>query len=185
MIIAITGYIGSGKSTAAGFFRQHGFGVINVDQLGHELIDKPELRERLKAEFGIKVMNKEFMIDREKLSSLVFNNPASLITLNRIVHPFLKQQVRSRISKSSDNIVLDVALFRELNLDDTVEHVILIQADITKIYERLTSRYTKREILNIMNNQHIIKKADFIIENNGTTEELKKRVDELVRKLGL
>ncbi|MBN2458137.1 dephospho-CoA kinase [Candidatus Woesearchaeota archaeon] len=184
MIIAITGYIGSGKSTAAGFFSMHGYRIINVDELGHELLRNNEVSEKLKAEFGIKVMGRDFQVDRDKLSSLVFNNPERLIALNRIVHPFLKQLIKNKISRSSENTVLDVALFRELNLDDVVEKVILIQTDVTKIYERLNNRFSKREIINVMNNQHIISKADHIIVNNGTKEELKKRVDQLVGCLG-
>jgi len=183
MIIAITGYIGAGKTTTAGFFKGQGFHVINVDELGHELIDEPEIREKLKAEFGVKVMGRDLNVDRGKLSDLVFNDVGRLMTLNRIVHPFLKQLINKKIRDSSQNIVLDVALFRELNLDDVVQHVILIQADVTKVYDRLSSRYTKRQIINIMNNQKITQKADFIIENNGTIEELKKRVMEIIGKV--
>lgn len=183
MIIAITGYIGSGKTTASGFFKEHGYRVINVDELGHELIDIPEVREKLKAGFGISIMGRDFKVDREKLSKAVFNDTEKLMKLNAIVHPFLKQHIKSRLQKSSENTILDVALFKELNLDDVVEKVILIEADITKIYERLSSRYTKKEIINVMNSQQITAKPDIIIENNATKEELRKKVEIIIKKL--
>ena len=183
MIIAITGYIGAGKTTTADFFKEHGFKVINVDELGHELIHEPEIREKIKAEFGVRVVDKDFTVDRAKLSKLVFNDADKLKRLNSIVHPHLKQQIRKKLGSEPGDVVLDVALFKELNLDDIVEKVILVQTDITKIYERLSSRYTKKEIVNIMNNQRILKSADFIIDNNGTIEELKKRVEQVVKKI--
>jgi dephospho-CoA kinase len=185
MIIAVTGYVGAGKSTTAEFFRQYGFDIINADELGHTLLKNHEIEELLKHEFGMSIVGRDFSIDRKKLSETVFNNPDKLTILNRIIHPHLKQAIKNNIKSSADRIIVDIALFKELNLNDVVQKVILVQTDITKIYERLSSRYTKREIVNIMNHQEISENPDFIIENNGTKEDLRLKVEDVAKKMGL
>jgi dephospho-CoA kinase len=122
-------------------------------------------------------------VDRKKLSKIVFNDPARLKSLNGIVHPALKAHVKKTIERSRENVLLDIALLSELNLDDIVEHIILVEADVTKVYRRLRDRFSKREIINIMNNQHIVKKPDFIIENNGTIDELEKKTLSVISRL--
>lgn len=182
MIIAITGYIGAGKTTVAGIFRQHGFQVIDVDSLGHELLMQPEVRDKLRAEFGVTVLDRSFTIDRQKLSKLVFMNPKLLQKLNRIVHPFLKEALHKSVKSCSGNVVIDVALYNELEVHRLSQKTILIQTEIDTIYQRLTPRYTKREIINVMNSQKVVEKPDYIIENNGTVEELRKRIEQLIAR---
>jgi len=182
MIIAITGYIGAGKTTTANIFRQHGFRVIDVDSLGHELLENPAVRERLRGEFGIRILDRSLNIDRKKLSKLVFGNEKMLMQLNRIMHPFLKEGIEKEVNRSSGNTVIDVALFRELEIGKYANKVILVQADIDRVYDRLNPEYTKKEIITIMNNQDIIRNPDYIIENNGTVEDLKRRVEQIINR---
>ncbi len=183
MIIAITGYIGSGKTTAAAVFKESGFEVINVDSLGHEILKSPQVRERIRAEFGLAILNRELEIDRKKLSKVVFNDTEKLKVLNKIVHPDLKAAIYKLLKDSNKKIVVDVALFNELNLSPAVQKIILITADIVNIYERLKSRYEKREILTIMNSQSLPRSPDYIVENNGSIEDLHKRIRQIISEL--
>jgi len=185
MIIAITGYIGAGKTTTAGIFRQHGYKVIDVDSLGHELLKNPSVRERMRGEFGLAILGRNLEIDRKKLSKVVFGDDTKLNRLNRVIHPYLKSEIKREIAKLGDNIVIDVALYQELEVDRYAQKVILIQSDVSNVYERLNHLYSKREIITIMNNQNIIRKPDYIIENNGTIEDLKRRVGQIIDKLDI
>lgn len=183
MIVAITGYIGAGKTTTAGVFSQHGFKIIDVDALGHELLENAAVRERLRGEFGIRILDRNLNIDKNKLSRVVFSDERMLKQLNRITHPFLKTVIDKETQKSSGNTVIDAALYKELDIKKYADKVILVQADVDKIYDRLSPRYTKKEIVTIMNNQKIIHKPDYIIDNNGTIEDLKRRVGQIIDKL--
>jgi len=183
MIIAITGYIGAGKTTTAGFFHEHGYKVIEVDELGHGLLDNPEILEKLRAEFGIKILDRDLKIDRAKLSKLVFNNEDNLKTLNRIIHPTLCGHVKDMITRESGDAVIDVALYNELKIGQLVDVTILVTTDIPNIYERLNPQYTKQEILTVMNNQELVAKPDYIIDNNHSMDDLRKRVEKIILKL--
>jgi len=180
MIVAVTGYIGSGKSTTAQIMNHHGYAIVEVDLIGHELLEKNDLAEKLRAQFGIGILDRELNIDREKLSKIVFNDDLKLKKLNEIMHPTLKEEVQKRVEGSTENIVIDVALYTELDIDKLADRAILITTDVDKVYERLAPQYTKEEILNVMNNQILIKKPDHIIENNGTLQQLKSRVEQLL-----
>jgi dephospho-CoA kinase len=183
MIIAVTGYIGVGKSTTVSILRKHGYTVVDVDSLGHELLREGEVRDRLRAEFGVSVLDRSFDIDRAKLSKMVFGTPALLKKLNRIVHPFLIRALEKKLRSLSGNVVIDVALYNELEVHRFTDKTLLIQTDVGRIYERMEPRYTKREIINIMNGQEVVAKPDFIIENNGTVDDLKRRVEQILSSL--
>jgi len=181
MIIAITGYIGVGKTTTANIFGTFGFEILEVDELGHLLLDRPEILEKLKKVFGLKILNRDLKVDRHKLAKVVFRDEGKLETLNSIVHPHLKEFIKQKLSEMSGNIVVDVALFTELDIEQLADMSILLSSDLLNIYERLSPQYTKEEIINVMNNQHLIKNPDITIDNNGTIEQLKSRVAQIIK----
>jgi len=183
MIIAITGYIGAGKTTTASFFHENGFRIIEVDELGHQLLDNEEVRDKLKAELGTKILDRDLKIDRDKLSKLVFNDEDKLKTLNTIVHPFLLSEIKDAVEVERGNTVIDVALYDELKIGQHVHCTIMVTADLPHVYERLAPQYSKSEILTVMNNQKPIKRPDYILENNSSIEDLKRRVHKLIDNL--
>jgi len=185
MIIAITGYIGVGKTTTANIFGAKGFSVIEVDELGHKLVDQPEIKDRLKAEFGAKIMNRDTNVDRHELAKIVFNDEKKIQKLNEIVHPYLKDYVKEELDKTPGNVVVDVALFAELDIRRLVDRVILVTTDVDNIYIRMEPRYTKEEILTVMNNQTVVQDADYTVDNNGTLEQLQSRVAQILKDMNL
>ena len=70
MIIAITGLMGVGKTTVSQMFESLGANVINADDIGHELLCRNEVKNRILSEFGSDVLTDD-IIDREKLASKV------------------------------------------------------------------------------------------------------------------
>jgi len=184
MIVAVTGYIGAGKSTTAQMMSQHDYIVIEADQIGHDLLARDDILEHIRSEFGIKVLGRDLKVDREKLAKAVFSNIQMLAKLNKIVHPALKQEIVARVQDLSGNIAVDAALYHELELDTVCDKAILVTTDIGKVYERLNPDYTQEEILNIMNSQRLCAKPDFTIDNNGNLEQLRSRVAQIVKLLG-
>ncbi len=183
MIVAITGYIGSGKSTAASVFQENGFLIIDADKIGHSLLDEEEIIHKLAYEFGKDILTHQVTINRDVLGELVFNDPEKLKELNRILHPKIWNMIKEKIKKHSDrDIVIDAALFEELNLNGIAEKVIRIDANVQSIFERVKS-YSQKQILNIMNSQSLVKKPDFEIDNNSSIEDFKKKIEMLISKL--
>jgi dephospho-CoA kinase len=185
MIIAITGHMGVGKTTVANIFKERGFIIIDVDTLGHELLNDSTISERLRGMFGIQILGRDLKVDRKKLSKLVFNNPNSLKKLNEIVHPKLKLKIQEVVSKITDNVIIDLALYDELEADKIADKTILVETDVSNIYERLNPQYTKSEILTVMNNQNITSNFDYIVENNGTIQDLNGKVEQILGKIKL
>jgi len=151
--------------------------------LGHKLLEDTGVSEKIRGAFGMNVLDRELKVDREKLSRLVFGDEKLLKKLNEIVHPKLKDELDSAITRAKGDIIIDLALFDELDVTGKVDKIILVQADVTNIYERLSPKYSKREILNVMNNQNVVKDADYVLENDGTIEDLHRKVEQLLNKI--
>jgi len=183
MKVAITGYIGAGKTTTCHILNQLGYSIIEADLVGHELLEQEDIAEQIRAEFGIKVLDRGLKVDREKLSSLVFANDEMLAKLNLIVHPALKERLGVMLQEASGKVAVDAALYLELGLERMTDKSILVSTDIEIVYDRLNPMYTKQEILNVMNSQKLISKPDFTIDNNGSLEQLKSRIDQILKLL--
>ena len=103
-----------------------------------------------------------------------------------MIHPKLKAALDKtlyEIRQSSQIFILDVALFEELELQHKVDKVLLLKSDLENIYKRLNPKYTKRQVLTIINNQKQPVNADFIIENNGPEEILKEKIRKILEEI--
>ena len=179
MIIGITGNIGAGKTTVAKIFEGFGAEVIDADRLGWEFLKKGtmEYKEIVK-NFGKSFLNPDGSIDRKKLAKIIFSAPKNRETLNRIVHPGIVKEIKKRIKKSKRVIVIDAALL--LDWDIPTDRIIVVTAPERIKIERLRKEgYTEKEALLRMRSQksekELIKRADYVIENTGSIEELKNK----------
>jgi len=117
-VIGITGTIGSGKSTVAGFLRDLGAKVIDADEVGHEvyLPGTPGWKDVVEA-FGEGILSADGAVDRHKLGEKVFKNHAALAKLNCIVRPLIFEEVLARLKKFRQKrtrvVVLEAALLIE------------------------------------------------------------------------
>ena len=181
MIIAVTGRIGTGKTTVAGIVAKRlNYILIDADKIGHGLLEKPAVRQRVVKQFGKGIISKG-EISRKKLAIIVFSQPAKLRQLNRILHPLITNEI---IRKSSGKqAVVDAALYNELKLDKLSDFTILVKARDALIQKRLRARYTKKQIANILKAQKIHAPGSHIINNDGTMQELRKKVDFAQTKL--
>ena len=183
MIIAITGHIGTGKTIVAKEFQKHGFKYISADTIGHKLLSNQKIKEKLVKEFGDNILS-SIKICKIKLRNVVFNNPKNLRKLNKIIHPLLIKELKTIIKKEkkkNKDIVIDVALLKELKLQKVADILILIKTNKTNIYKRKT-KYTKTQLNNIIKNQNITNKYDFCILNNTTKQDLIKKTKKIIKK---
>lgn len=131
-IIGILGGVGSGKSTVAAEFARSGCAVIDADEIAHNLLDKKELRNKVVARFGRKILSRSGKIDRKKLSDIVFADAKKLSALNRIIHPLVFKEVTKLIKRANRQskvkaIVLDMPLLMEVGWAKRCDKLIFVK----------------------------------------------------------
>jgi dephospho-CoA kinase len=183
MILAITGYVGVGKTTIAEMFKENGFSIINADNIGHEILKEPSMKDKIVSAFGMDILGRDLRVDRDKLREMVFSNPDNLKVLDSIIHPILEKELRDRLDSLKEDAIIDVALFDELKIKEMCDKVVLVKSDLEHVYNRLKAKYSKREVLDIMNSQNIVLDCDYVIQNDGSVEGLHQEVMGIIRKI--
>ncbi len=187
LVIGITGVIGSGKTTVASIIEEEGFKVFYTDKIAKDVIEKDEtVRKKLISEFGKDVFDENGQLNNKYLSDLVFNSEGddNLNKLNNIIHPVVIQKMID-ITKNCETegesvIFFESALIFEAGLEDGFDYIISVVSDIDKTVERLENKMSKIDILKRMSKQfpqeEKAKNSDFVIENNGSIEDLKNSI---------
>jgi len=183
----LTGGIGSGKSTVAGFLAGFGAEVLDLDKIGHEVQkSRTSVWQQLVDAFGKEILGPGGEIDRDKLGGIVFNNRNALLRLNGIIHPAIDNYVDMKIDefrrKGVDIVVLEAAVMIDAGKTDLVDELWVTTAPENVVLERLRKRsgYSKNESMTRikaqLKNGERLKKAAVIINTDCTLDELKNRV---------
>lgn len=192
LVIAITGGIGTGKTTVSKMIAECGHPVISTDEQAKIIMQSDEkVRLKLLEAFGAETFGSDGKLNSKYISEKVFGNTKehdkALLKLNSIVHPpvidFMIEHVQQLEDKGSPLIFVESALVYEAELDDGFDFIIVVDSTKENIQQRITqkSNLTKEELAARMKSQipNDEKKqlADFVIDNNSTLEDLKKSVD--------
>ena len=190
MIIGLTGGIASGKSTVSKYLAEKGFKVYDADKIAKDISEKKSVQEEIILTFGNKILDENRNIDRKKLKEIVFENKEKLKQLNAIIHPKVIDFYRKLKEKNTDEtIIFDVPLLFESGIDKFCDKILVVISDydvqLNRIVERdnidkeLASKIIKSQI----SNEERIKKADIVIENNTSLEELYEKVERFCEKI--
>ena len=172
--IALTGIIGSGKTTAANYFKSLGIPVFIADDCAKELMTTDyELKTHLVNLLG-KLTYVKDKLNREFISDQIFNNKNLLTSVNNLIHPRVQKAFDVWVNKqNSKYVVYEAALIFENNSDYMFDNIIFIKTPLNIIHKRIINRknYSKNKIDKIINSQldQDIKcsKSDFCIENTS------------------
>ena len=183
MILGITGGIATGKTAVSDILKSLDIKVIDMDIISREVIKLPKIIQSIKNEFGSNVI-KNGTVDRKLLREFIFDDKAKVQKLNNIMHPAIIEKAKNeidRLKSSTPLIVVVIPLLFETNLEYLTDSILLVTADYDKQVERIMTRdnSTKTNAENIIAAQmplkKKVKKSNYVIENNGTYEELKEK----------
>ena len=186
-LVGLTGGIASGKSTVAAILKQLGAVVINADELSREVV-RPgqDAWKEIIETFGADILQTDKTLDRKKLRKLVFDDPDARKKLEAIIHPKVRALAEDRIRElaaaGSVFIVYEVPLLFEGQIHQWLRPVILVACDIATQKKRLqgrdqiTATEAQQHIDAQMSLEEKRKLADYVIENNGSLEDLAQKV---------
>jgi dephospho-CoA kinase len=190
--VAITGGIGSGKSTFSGILTSNGFPVIFADEISKEILEKDStVADKVKELFGQETY-RNGKLDKMFLADKIFSDPVNLSKINSLLHPLVIKEIEKQINLLSiDNeiVFVEAALIYEADMEKMFDYVVLITADTNKRKERLlqskriSEEDFKRRDANQISDEEKMKRVDFIFYNNGSVEELKDKSDLLLLTL--
>ncbi len=182
--VALTGGIGSGKSTVAEQFACLGVPIIDADDIAHRLLQTDQsLITAIISEFGQKITENSGCIARAQLRRHIFSDPAAKIWLEQILHPRILDEILSQVATiTTAYCIVVIPLLIEANLQDLFEKVIVVEVPIEIQYQRAAQRdqVTAEEIDAIIMTQvssaERRRYADFKINNSDSREDTARQV---------
>jgi dephospho-CoA kinase len=185
-VIALTGGIGCGKSLAAQYFAELGALVIDADQLARAAIERgSDGFDEVVTLFGDSIL-KDGNIDRRALGEIVFKDPKAKAALENIIHPFVRREFEEAVAslKSNEVLVYEIPLLFESKSHERFDLVITVEADLENRVARLRDRgmhisEIESRIAAQATREQRIEIADFLIENDGTEDELLRQVENI------
>ena len=138
-IIGITGSYCAGKNYIAHLLEQRFFPVLDVDKLGHEVIE--EEKKRLVTRFGEDIMRPDGLVDRKRLGQKVFGKPKELAALEEIIHPEVNRKTLEWLETRKDKTCfINAALLHRSSASEALDAVILVEAPLLVRLRRAKKR---------------------------------------------
>lgn len=190
--VAVTGNIGSGKSSFCKFLEQYKFIVIKADDISKKLLTSdPHVKKEIIKYFGPEAYLGD-KVNTQYLSDRVFSNTSELNKINSILHPLVikkTEYLMGEALRSSNIVFVEAALIYEANMEKLFDYVVLISSQKEIRFKRKqksdnfsSEEFEKREINQIKEDEKQ-KQADFIFTNNGTIPELETKAKVLINVL--
>lgn len=184
--VALTGGIGSGKTTAARFFSELGMQVVDADEVSHHLTATPEVLHKIIEHFGEAYLTPERTLNRQKLKQRIFGVPEDRQWLEQLLHPVIILELKRRASAAQGSyIIFVIPLLAAKNQLDFIDRIAVVDAGESFRIKRLQDRdpLSIEEIEKIIATQpsreHYLSLADDIISNEGGVQSLRQQVNML------
>ena len=186
--IAVTGGIGSGKSTVMKIIAGKGYPIFSCDEIYSQLTSDSDFLNILRHSFG-DILNSDGTLDRKKLSEIVFNNPAKLAELDKITHPSIYKEMFRMADEAGGICFCEVPLLFESGAESLFDGVIIVMRNEEQRIKSVTARdkLPEQDVKKRISNQFDYNSADFamyyVIHNNGDLSELGWQTEEIIKKI--
>ena len=189
-VVGLTGGIGSGKSAVSRLFEQQNITVIDADQVAREAVEPGEpALAKIAQRFGDGILLENGHLDRKALRKIVFETPRQRDWLEQLLHPLIRDRILLKLDQSdSEYAILASPLLLETDQHLLVNHIVVVDVDEATQISRTTVRDTtdtaqvKAIIAAQIPRDERIAKADDLIDNSGTIDDLKPQVEQLHTK---
>jgi len=191
LLVALTGNYGMGKSTVLSLFKKSGFSTLDADRIVGSLFRKKVILEKIMQLMGSTVFNDNGSLNKKRVAEVIFKNASLRYSLEDILHPFVFEKIKHFVEKMNvhDNIlIIAVPLVYERRYEDRFDKIIVVHTTEETALKRLGKKgVPKKDAFLRLKAQLPItdkmKRADFLIDNNGTLTETKMQVEKLYKKL--
>lgn len=190
MIIGITGGTGSGKTTLLEILRRQGALILDCDAIYHELLQTDlRLLQEIESHFPGTVIDGQ--LDRKLLGSRVFSDESALLTLNKITHAAVREEVVRALASNPDLAAIDAIGLFEGGLAELCDVTVAVTAPIEARIQRLTARdniseeYAKKRIAAQHEDGWFREKCDYILTNDSTPEAFETRCLAFCKEIGI
>jgi len=189
-VVVLTGGIASGKTAVSDLFSELGVPVIDTDVIARQVVQagSPALNQ-VAVEFGPDFLDSDGNLDRRKMREAIFSDPEMKIRLEKILHPAIAAEARRQVSNRPEPwCLLVVPLLAESGRYNWINRVLVVDVSESVQIERVMVRdHISREQAEAILSAQAGRKerlalADDVIENSGSLEDLKPRVDFLYEK---
>jgi len=185
----LTGGIGSGKSTVAALFAKHGIPTLDLDKVGHLILEQDmDVQQRLIQVFGHQILTTHG-VNRKALAKVAFKNEQNTIQLNNIMHPaILVYEQQWRLKQTTPIAVIEASVLIESGGINRMQGLITVLADVKTREQRvlLRGKQTLQQFNAIMQQQCSDEQrkafATYIIENNTDLENLDHQVQTFLKQ---
>lgn len=190
LMVGLTGGIGSGKSAVAALLAEYGAVVVDADRIAKEVVAPgTEGLAEVAAAFGDRVLDGSGALDRTALARLVFDDPGARRRLEEITHPRIRARTAELMAAAPPGSVLvnDVPLLVEAGLAGAYDVVLVVLASEPVRVDRLinqrgmTADEVRARFAAQTTDERRREVADVVIENDGTLDDLRARVDQVWR----
>ena len=193
-VYGLTGGIGAGKSTVCAMLQELGVAVVGADDVGRQVVAKGSAGlKAIVAAFGPDILDSTGALDRGKLGALVFSDPAKRRQLEAIMHPLVQQHSRALFAQLTHDgvpiIVYESALLFESKRHLEMQGSILVTASeahrVARVQQRdgCSAAAVRARMQSQMPEDDKRRLANFVIENDGDREQLRRQVHDLVTRL--
>ncbi|WJY67954.1 Dephospho-CoA kinase [Corynebacterium auris] len=192
--IGLTGGIGSGKSTVAALLAEAGLPVVDADQVARDIMDpgSPVLGKVAEV-FGADLVDEKGVLNRAELARRAFATKEQTEKLNAITHPAIRTEAERRLNELEEAgaraAVYDMPLLFELGLDAAMDLNVAVDTDAEVRVHRLVEYRgldegdVRNRIARQVSDEERRRKADVVIDNNGTPERLRRQVNTLCERI--
>ncbi len=191
-LVGLTGKTGAGKSTVSAYFKDKGAYIIDGDIVARKVFSDDEtLIDKLINAFG-NVLNEDKTLNRSELAKKAFSTSENTELLNSIMHPAINKLIEKEAEKAFSNhnvVIVDAAAIIESGFADKCDALVVVTAPVETRKNRIMARDSLSEenaIIRIngqKDDDFYLSKADFIIDNDGNGDELKKQLAKLEKEI--